>query len=652
MNQPAFPAGIPRRTMRSKRANAAALGSAIASLGLIPTQAASLPPESLARISSGGLLLLDHAGDLVQPPSPARRSSARPAAPGNPSSLRHPNVAPFISLGPDPATLPGAVRAQAEPHLARNPLNPDHLVAAFQDGRWTDGGAVGIGVSVSTNGGLTWTRRPLPGITTNSLGNFPRATDPVVAFDQHGAVYVNVLAGTQSDFSQTVLLMCRSTDGGVHFEPPTTVYQAPTANAFADKNWMAINRFPDSPNAGRLAVTFTLFSGSFTPILACTSDDAGATWSTAVPVTRLNANFQGSTPLFLPGGQLAVTYWNFGSSFANTNDDTIEVALSRDGGATFDAPVVVGRVTPFDTAGIRDGYFLPVAAADLTTGTLFVACQGLFGGSPRILFSRSTDRGASWSPLVPVNDSPAGTAVFNATIDVSPDGSTVVIVFADQRNESSPSLRADYYAAVSLDGGLTWQPNLRLSDAPVDTALAPLTGTGRMIGDYFGVVAPWTNGSFVAALIGTASGEPNPVAIRGAAAYPVHFDSWRTSRFSAADLQASGRAEPGADPDSDGFDNLREYAFTLEPLIADTIEARVRNDPGDGTVQLIHDTLADAADLKFRWESSTDLRHWVEAVPLRTRLAPQPGGWRQTLESTLPADVSLEAFRLKVERIQ
>ena len=40
------------------------------------------------------------------------------------------------------------------------------IVAAAQWGRFTDGGASDIGVSVSTNNGTSWTAQQLPGITS------------------------------------------------------------------------------------------------------------------------------------------------------------------------------------------------------------------------------------------------------------------------------------------------------------------------------------------------------------------------------------------------------------------------------------------------------------------------------------------------------
>src|ERR687887_650007 len=59
------------------------------------------------------------------------------------------------------------------------------IVAAAQWGRFADGGASDIGVSVSTNNGTSWTSQALPGTTVFSTpaGPYARISDPSVAYD-------------------------------------------------------------------------------------------------------------------------------------------------------------------------------------------------------------------------------------------------------------------------------------------------------------------------------------------------------------------------------------------------------------------------------------------------------------------------------------
>src|SRR6266404_1001009 len=105
-----------------------------------------------------------------------------------------PRVGLNLRLGNDPSQLPANMLAQAEPHIARHPTQPDILAATFQEGRYTDGGAIDCGYAISQDGGLTWTRALIPGITTTVGGPFLRASDPVAAIDLSGSIYLNTLA--------------------------------------------------------------------------------------------------------------------------------------------------------------------------------------------------------------------------------------------------------------------------------------------------------------------------------------------------------------------------------------------------------------------------------------------------------------------------
>lgn len=54
------------------------------------------------------------------------------------------------------------LNSTVEPDVAVDPTNPAHLVGAWQQDRWSDGGAHGLVAAYSTDGGSTWTTSPLP----------------------------------------------------------------------------------------------------------------------------------------------------------------------------------------------------------------------------------------------------------------------------------------------------------------------------------------------------------------------------------------------------------------------------------------------------------------------------------------------------------
>src|SRR5205823_3158438 len=387
-------------------------------------------------------------------------------------------IRPNIRLGNDPSALLSNMRAQAEPHIARATSNEDLLVGVFQEGRFaTSGGAVDCGYSVSYDGGLTWTRALIPQLTMTSGGPYFRATDPVVAFDLNNNVYLETLVATDPQFVNGAVVVSKSTNGGATFGSPMVAFQ-PGNTFFPDKEWMAVNTFGGTGTAGRVLVTFSLFSNvnsAGAPIMRVFSDNGGASWSSAAPISS-ETTLQGSQPIYLPNGNCVVVYWNFGTN--QVPGERLEAVVSSDGGNSFGPPRLISFASEWNEPAIRTGSFLPSAAADRTTQNIYVVYQIVLGNSPRIAFTKSTDGGSSWSAPVAISDNPAGLGVFNPAISVSPDGNTLMVVFYDHRDNPTSNTLVNLYLAQSFDGGATWQPNMRLTSVSTDASIAPLTNDG------------------------------------------------------------------------------------------------------------------------------------------------------------------------------
>src|SRR5204863_6783607 len=96
-------------------------------------------------------------------------------------------------------------------------------------------------------------------------------------------------------------------------------------------------------------------------------------------------------------------------------------------------------------------------------------------------------------------------------IAVSSDGQTVDVVFYDHRNNPGSDTLVDLYLAQSIDGGASWQPNVRITSVSSDASLAPLTATGYMLGDYQGIAEASDNTiPAVPIWIDTRTGNPDP----------------------------------------------------------------------------------------------------------------------------------------------
>src|SRR5262249_5019814 len=72
---------------------------------------------------------------------------------------------------------------EGEPQLAVDPADARHLIAIWQQDRWTTGAANGLVEAVSFDGGTTWTATPLPVSRCGSArlaASYLKATDPWV----------------------------------------------------------------------------------------------------------------------------------------------------------------------------------------------------------------------------------------------------------------------------------------------------------------------------------------------------------------------------------------------------------------------------------------------------------------------------------------
>ncbi len=197
------------------------------------------------------------------------------------------------------------------------------VVAAYQVGRFANGGASNIGFAVSNDSGRTWTRGLLPGVTVESTPAGPEraASDPSVAYDvAHGVWLISTLTIEQGG---TRVMVAHSSDG-LHWSAPVTAAAGPAL----DKDWVACDNGASSPFRGRCYALYTDDNKNIT--VSQSSDDGGVTWSTPVRATGV---LVGTQPAVLPDGTLVTIAGNYLSEQALTG--TIESLRSTDGGATF-----------------------------------------------------------------------------------------------------------------------------------------------------------------------------------------------------------------------------------------------------------------------------------------------------------------------------
>lgn len=532
------------------------------------------PPAAISHInpdllSSGVFSALDAQGVFgVLPPRRAATGATVDLSKGRPPAVLDARVGVNIRVGDDPNALPATQRGQAEPHICRSVSNPSLLLATFQEGRFSTSGALDCGYAVSTDGGLTWSRSLIPQLTAASGGIYNRATDPVAAAGPNGELYLNTLGSISGAFDLAAVTVSRSLDSGKTWSSPAIVYQSPSTLVMPDKNWLAVNDYAGTPNSGRLIATWTNFtanaSGASTGnnLLAATSDDRGATWSSPIAITAAGASNQGTQPIYLPDGSLLIVYVTF-PDLNTTSQFAIECKRSVDGGRTFPntATAVAPLVIAWDDPDLRDGVFLPAVCVARQTGDIFVTYIAAVTGAPHVYVVKSSNQGASWSAPAIVSDNPTGSSVANPAIAVTPDGTGVSVVFLDKRNAPDGHNFIDLYAAQSFDDGATWRANTRLTEMSSDIRYAPATSRGYMFGDYMGIAAPLASTPGVAIWCDTRTGDSDPYTVRFVSAPAGDFGTWIAAR--GIPVSQSGQFD---DPDNDGEQNYFEYVHGTDPL--------------------------------------------------------------------------------------
>ena len=449
---------------------------------------------ALAACSGGGG---GSAPAVTTPPSPPTPPPATSAGPVSSASTFTAGCGAVADSG----TLYN--NAEVEPHVAINPANPANLIGAWQQDRWSNGGAQATAVGFSLDAGVTWTTRALPasrcgGGNAANGGDYERATDPWVAISPNGVAYQMSLAISGASFqpgSASAMLVFRSTDSGRTWGTPTTLIRDGTA-AFNDKNSITA----DSTDSRFVyAVWDRLTNDNRGPAMFARTTDGGVTWEPARVIYDPGVGQQtlGVEIAVLPNGTL-IHFFNHLSSNGGTMVGQYQIQRSTDQGVTWTAPIKVadffgiGTRDPETGQPVRDGGFLGHISVG-PQGQLYAIWQDArFSNGARdgIAFTRSTDGGLTWSAPTQVNGV-TGVQASTATVHARADG-TIGISYFDMRNNTADAttLPIDYWLATSRDG-VNWTDR-RVTGASFDLALAPVA-RGFFLGDYMGLVSSGAN---------------------------------------------------------------------------------------------------------------------------------------------------------------
>jgi len=438
--------------------------------------------------------------------------------------------------------------SEVEPWVDVNPTDSNNIVATWQQDRWSDGGARGLLVAASTDGGATWTRVPLAntphttlctGGTAANGGGFQRASDPWLSFGPDGTVYHVSLSfnffpppNRSGGFGPSALLVSRSTDKGMTWSAPVTIITDTNPRVLNDKE--SITADPTDANlvyvvwdrlvvpAGFAINPENVFGNGFKgPAMISRSTDGGVTFDRPRILFDPAANGQtiGNQIVVLPDGTLVnATNWivKVGNPHLGTQLFLLAILRSTDKGVHWPAkPVAVSQIVdvpvtdPNTAEPVRTGDIIPEIAVDPRKGksNLYVVWQDArFSGLKHadIAFSMSTDGGSTWTAPVMINKTPASANVpaFTPSVHVAPDG-RVSVTYYDFRELSSSNnttLPTDYWILNCLPSASDCTKAANWTEqqlaGPFDMKLAPVA-RGFFVGDYEGLGAGLTTGGTV-----------------------------------------------------------------------------------------------------------------------------------------------------------
>jgi hypothetical protein len=404
--------------------------------------------------------------------------------------------------------------SEIEPSVAANPATAGSIVGAFQQDRWSNGGAFGLVSGSSVDNGATWFESEAA-FSACEGGSYQRASDPWISIGPDGTAYWASLSASADEVTSAVQVST-STNGGVTWSDPGTIISETTPFHFNDKESVTADpykpgtayvvwdrsRFPsDSASLSGLSHSFA-FRG--TPYFSKTTD-GGQTWSPPTPMSNQNIGSIGNQIVVEPDGTLVDAFhFGKGSGLDAPNASFTGVMRSTDGGKHWGPPIVVSNNPVANDAdpdngvpmrtGADIGGGLPDVAVDPGSGKLYVVWEdSRFSGGDHndIALSTSTDDGRTWSTPVKVNQTPVPVEAFTPMVDVMPNGDVGVTYYDIRNNTSAPGLPTDYFIVTSTNGGNTWTES-RLTPTSFDDTLAP-NSRGYFLGDYQGLTNDGTS---------------------------------------------------------------------------------------------------------------------------------------------------------------
>ncbi|MCB9849202.1 MAG: exo-alpha-sialidase [Phycisphaerales bacterium] len=377
--------------------------------------------------------------------------------------------APLVASAPAPlnSNAFSDTGADSSPRLATD--GAGHWIATWHSPNHL-GGAIGTDYDVhysrSADDGATWSApaylNSYAATDNSDDGNSQVATDGaglwIAVWEAFGDLGGTI--GTESD-----ILYARSMDNGATWSAPSPL----NTNAATDSGYDTRPQLTTDGGGNWIAVWATSDDlggtiGTDNDIVYAQSTDDGVTWSAPAPLhvdAATDSAHDGDPQVSTDGAGNWVVVWSYRDNLGGTlgTDDDIVYSRSTDGGATWSSPAPLNSNADTDigddfrpqltTDGA--GNWIAVWASDDDLGVTI-------GTDVDVLYSRSTDGAATWSTAAPLNANAASDSGFDVDCQVTIGGTGDWIAVWSSSGNPDGTIGADpdLLYSRSSNRGATW----------------------------------------------------------------------------------------------------------------------------------------------------------------------------------------------------
>jgi hypothetical protein len=368
--------------------------------------------------------------------------------------------------------------AANEPSIAVDPNDHNKIAIGWRQFNTVSNNFREAGWGFTTDGGQSWT---FPGVIEPGVFR----SDPVLDTDADGNFYYNSLTADNLDYWCHVF---KSSTGGSSWDGGTFAQGG-------DKQWMTIDK-TNGPGTGHIYAFWTSYYSICYPGFFTRSTNGGGSFENCITIPD---DPSWGTLMVGPNGNL---YVGASGSFdfvvaRSTNAQISGQTVTWDMATSVNLGGYITYGIGPNPGGLGGQTSIAVdTSGGPYDGNVYLLCsvEPYSGPDPLdVMFARSTNEGVSWSSPVKINDDP-GTNAYQwfGTMSVAPNG-RIDVVWLDTRDNSVSNISALYYAN-SMDGGVTWSQNERLSDFFNSHLGWP---NQNKMGDYFDMVSD-SNGASLA----------------------------------------------------------------------------------------------------------------------------------------------------------